>query len=140
MLEQFQVYIAKYSKYYSFQEETLDRIEENRKTLISSYPEFAENIMTIEIKQLDEIIQEFLVNYESYLQSINYRVTIIPNENLFSAMKDGIKVMFLKNEEKAENLRTKIKTLVLENVDNISKAVVENIEEKLGFLQENYKK
>ena len=93
MLEQFQVYIAKYSKYYSFQE-------------------------------------------ESYLQSINYRVTIIPNENLFSAMKDGIKVMFLKNEEKAENLRTKIKTLVLENVDNISKAVVENIEEKLGFLQE----
>ncbi|WP_040192451.1 ring-infected erythrocyte surface antigen domain-containing protein [Clostridium culturomicium] len=136
MLEQFQVYIAKYSKYYSFQEETLDRIEENRKTLISSYPEFAENIMTIEIKQLDEIIQEFLVNYESYLQSINYRVTIIPNENLFSAMKDGIKVMFLKNEEKAENLRTKIKTLVLENVDNISKAVVENIEEKLGFLQE----
>ncbi|MEG2935187.1 MAG: hypothetical protein RR844_01710 [Clostridium sp.] len=136
MLEQFQVYIAKYSKYYIFQEETLDRIEENRKTLISAYPEVEESIKTIEIKQLDEIIQEFLVNYESYLQSINYKVTIIPNENLFSAMKDGIKVMFLKNEEKAENLRSKIKTLVLENEENISNAVVENIEEKLGFLQD----
>lgn len=136
MLEQFQVYIAKYSKYYSFHEETIERISENRKTLIASYPEFAENMFAIEVKELDEIIQEFLVNYESYLQSINYKVAIIPNENLFSAVKDGIKVMFLKNEEKAENLRTKIKTLVLENKDNISKSVIENIEEKLGFLED----
>ncbi len=136
MLEQFQVYVAKYSKYYSFHEETIERISDNRKTLISSYPEFAENMFTIEVKELDEIIQEFLVNYESYLQSISYRVAIIPNENLFSAVKEGIKVMFLKNEEKAENLRTKIKTLVLENKDNISKSVIENIEEKLGFLED----
>ena len=136
MLEQFQVYIAKYSKFYSFHEETIERIDENRKNLIASHPEFAENMFNIEVKPLEEIIQEFLINYESFLQSINYKVPVIPNENLFSVVKEGIKVMFLKNEEKAENLRTKIKGLIIENKDNISQLVINNIDEKFDLLQE----
>lgn len=135
MLEQFQVYIAKYSKFYSFHEETIERINENRKAVINSHPEFEESMINIEVKPLEELIQEFLVQYESFLQSINYRVPIIPNEKLLSAVKDGIKVMFLKSEEKAENLRIKIKSQVFENKENIIRLVIENIEDKLNGLE-----
>lgn len=136
MLEQFQVYIAKYVKYYGFHKETIERINANRKELTISYPEFAENMFDIEVKELDEIIQEFLINYESYLKSINYKVSIIPNDNILNVVKEGIKVMFLKNEEKAENLRAKIKTSVLENNQSISNSIINNIDEKLGDLHE----
>lgn len=135
MLEQFQVYIAKYSKFYSFHEETIDRINENRKAVINSHPEFEKSMINIEVKPLEEIIQEFLVQYENFLQSINYRVPIIPNEKLLSAVKDGIKVMFLKSEEKAENLRTKVKTQIFENKENIIRLVIANVEEKLNGLE-----
>lgn len=135
MLEQFQVYMAKYSKFYSFHEETIERINENRKNLITSHPEFEENMGAIEIMPLEEMLQEFLNNYEAFLQSIDYKVNVIPNEPIISAVKEGIKVMFLKNEEKAENLRVKIKGLVSENKNNISKLVTINIEEKLTLLE-----
>ncbi len=136
MLEQFQVYIAKYPKFYRFHEETIERINDNRKVVIGSHPEFEESMVHIEIKVLDELIQEFLVSYEDFLQSIDYKVTVIPNEKLLSAVKDGIKVMFLKSEEKAENLRAKIKSQVIENKSNISELVTANIEEKLSGLEE----
>ena len=136
MLEQFQVYIAKYSKFYRFHQETIDRISENRKVVIDSYPEFKESMATIEVKSLDELLKEFLTCYEDFLQSINYKISVIPNENIFSAVKDGIKVIFLKPEEKAENLRAKIKSQVVENKKHIASLLINNIEEKLQSLEE----
>ena len=136
MLEQFQVYIAKYSKFYRFHQETIERISENRKVVIESYPEFKESMAIIKVKALDELLKEFLTCYEDFLQSISYKISVIPNENIFSAVKDGIKVIFLKPEEKAENLRAKIKSQVVENKKHIAKLLINNIEEKLKSLEE----
>ncbi len=96
-------------------------------------------IKPIDIKPLEELLKKFLVLHDEFLNSINYEVTVIPNENFLSTVADGIKVMFMKSEEKAENTRIKIKNQVIENKDNIASILSNNIMENLRGLSDKLK-
>ena len=49
MLEQFEVYITKYSKLYGYHQETIEKIKDNRDTVISAYGDFTSKIKPIDI-------------------------------------------------------------------------------------------
>ncbi len=139
MLEQFEVYITKYSKLYGYHQETIEKIKDNRDTVISAYGDFTSKIKPIDIKPLEELLKEFLVLHDEFLNSINYEVTVIPNEKFLSTVAGGIKVMFMKSEEKAESTRIKIKNQVIENKDNIAAILSNNIMENLRGLSDKLK-
>jgi len=79
------------------------------------------------------------VLHDEFLNSINYEVTVIPNEKFLSTVAGGIKVMFMKSEEKAESTRIKIKNQVIENKDNIAAILSNNIMENLRGLSDKLK-
>ncbi len=139
MLEQFEVYITKYSKIYGYHQETIEKINENRNTVISAYGDFTSKIKTIDIKPLEELLKGFLVLHDEFLNSINYEVTVIPNEKFLNTVADGIKIMFMKSEEKAESTRIKIKNQVIENKNNIATILSNNIMEHLKGLSDKLK-
>jgi len=136
MLEQFEVYIAKYSKLYGYHKESIEKISENRNDVVSVYPEFRSKIKLIPCKPLEEVIKGFLDCYDEFLNSINYEVTVIPNEKFLSTVTDGIKVMFMKSEEKAENSRVRIKNQVMDNKENISAILSGNINQHLQGISD----
>jgi hypothetical protein len=140
MLEQFKVYITKYSKLYGYHQDTIEKINENRDTVISAYGDFRSKVKTLDIIPLEELLKEFLVLHDEFLNSINYEVTVIPSEKFLNTVADGIKVMFMKPEEKAENTRIKIKNQVIENKDNIATVLSNNIIEHLKGLSDKLKK
>lgn len=139
MLEQFEVYITKYSKLYGYHQETIEKINDNRDTVISAYSDFTSKVKPIDIKPLEELLKGFLILHDEFLNSINYEVTVIPNEKFLSTVADGIKVMFMKSEEKAESTRIKIKNQVIENKNNIAAILSNNIMENLNRLSDKLK-
>ena len=136
MLEQFEVYITKYSKLYGYHEDALEKINDNRNAVISAYSDFRTKVKIIEIKPTEELIKEFLVLHDDFLNTINYEVTVVPNVKFLNTVTDGMKVMFMKSEEKAESMRIKIKNQVIENKNNIAAALSSNIIENLKGLSE----
>lgn len=139
MLEEFEVYITKYSKLYGYHQDTIDKINENRDLVLSAYSDFRSKVTTLDIKPLEELLKEFLVLHDEFLSSINYEVTVIPNEKFLNTVADGIKVMFMKPEEKAETTRIKIKNQVIDNKNNIATILSNNIIEHLKGLSNKLK-
>lgn len=131
MLEQFEVYIAKYANLYGYHKESIAKIDKNRSGIVSVHSEFSSKMKEIYLKPLEELMKTFLEHYDGFLKNINYEVEVIPNDKFLVSITEGIKGMFLKSEEKAGNSRVKIKNQVMDNKENISGALSDNIKQHL---------
>ena len=143
MLEQFELCVSSYSKLYGFHEETVEKLIENRNNILEVYPEFKEKFRVIEDKNLEELLKEFIEYYDTSISSVEYKTTVIPNEKFLNTVADGIKVMFMKSEEKAETSRMKIKNQVIANKENIANILSVGVNDKLvelgNLIKENLK-
>lgn len=134
LLEQFQVCISRYSKIYDFHEATIERLSENRNKVLEVHEEFSDNVKIISKKNLEEILKDFLEYYDECASKMEFKATVIPSEHFLSSVADGIKVMFMKSEEKAETSRVKIKNQVIENKENIAEDLAQDVNSKLAEL------
>lgn len=143
LLEQFELCVSSYSKLYGFHEETVEKLIENRNNILEVYPEFKEKFRVIEDKNLEELLKEFIEYYDTSISSVEYKTTVIPNEKFLNTVADGIKVMFMKSEEKAETSRMKIKNQVIANKENIANILSVGVNDKLvelgNLIKENLK-
>lgn len=137
--EQFNVYLAKYKNIYLEHMEIINRIEQNRETIINVYKDFANEINPIVFITPEDVSNNFLNSYNEFLNNISYEIKLLPEEKAIQAFTYGIKNVFVKAEGKIENLKKKIKTQIIENKVDISSRlknkVFENNEELKNKLQ-----
>lgn len=134
LLEQFEVFISRYSNIYSYHQKTLEKLSENRNSVYEVSGDFKEVAKEVKDIHVEELLKDFLEDYHKTMENIDYNVPVLPNSGFLTAVTGGIKVMFMKSEEKAESNRIRIKNQVLENKENIRDLIMANIREKIEEL------
>lgn len=125
--EQFNVYLAKYKNIYLEHMSIIKNIEENRKTVATVYEEFTKEILPIEIKTPEEVLESFKSHYSDFSNGVNYDINIFPQESLVQNFAHSAKGLFKKPEDKIQILRSRIKTTIIEVRLDITNKLVGNI-------------
>lgn len=132
--EQFEVYLAKYEKVHENQIELTKRIEENREIILSVSKEFSKDSTKISFIDLHEMTNNFKVHYDEFINNLNFDVKILPKEGIMKNLKEGVRTVFIKADEKIINKRNYVKGLLLEQKSSIASLICDKIFENIEEL------
>jgi len=132
--EQFEVYLAKYEKVHEEQIELTSNIEENRKIILSVSDEFSKDSTKISFIALEELTNNFKVHYEDFINNLRFDVKILPKEGIIKSLKEGVRTVFVKSEEKTSNKKNYIKELLLEQKPIVASLICDKIFENIEEL------
>ncbi len=132
--EQFEVYLAKYEKVHEEQIELKNNIEENRKVILSVSDEFSKDSTKISFITLEEMTSNFKVHYEDFINNLEFDVKILPKEGIIKSLKEGVRTVFVKPEEKISNKKNYIKELLLEQKPIVASLICDKIFENIEEL------
>lgn len=134
LAEQFNVFCSKYKNIYLEQMEIINKIEENRLNLNKICDKFMDEINPLVFVTPQDVVNSFTNHYNEFLNNMSYEVKLLPEENIINAITYNVKSVFVKSNEKVENLKNKIKAQVINNKINISIALKEKVFENIEDL------
>lgn len=135
LFEQFEVYRGKYGNIYEEELEILKEVEQNKNKVLAVHNDFKDQLTNISVKSLEEFLDDFIKNYGEFLNNIDYKVSIMPNEKFFESVSTNVKSIFMKSDEKLENQKVRIKTQILDNKVAITAELCNKINESINELQ-----
>ncbi|MEG0771724.1 hypothetical protein [Clostridium sp.] len=125
--EQFNVYLSKYTNLYLEHMEIINKVEGNRKRVQTVCEDFNTEINEISIIPKEEVYDKFMNHYKEFLSELSYDIRVLRDEKMVDTVAITMKSIFLKAENRLDNVKNRIRLQVSEEKSQIADRLIEEV-------------